>query len=182
MTDDQSDRVLDGYLVVLAQSGSREAFDRLVRRWTPKLMRFSVRKLGSPNFAGDIVQETWMAAIKGLRRLDDASLFPAWLYRIAHRKCVDAIRDIQRRRRLIARVQAEPETRLDSVNHSMTCDRMGVTDAIQQLTEEQRDVVQLFYSEELSVADIALVLGVPSGTVKSRLHHARESLKKQLGE
>jgi RNA polymerase sigma factor (sigma-70 family) len=182
MTGDQSDRVLDEYLVVLARGGSREALNRLVRRWTPKLTRFTARKVGSANLAGDIVQDTWMAAIKGLKRLDDASLFPAWLYRIAHRKCVDAIRDNQRQRRLLARAQAEPETVPGSVNPSTTFDLTSVTGAIGQLTEEQRDVVQLFYGEELSIADIAAVLGVPGGTVKSRLYHARESLKKQLGD
>jgi RNA polymerase sigma-70 factor, ECF subfamily len=182
MAGDQSDRVLDEYLVVLAQGGSRKAFDRLVRRWTPRLMRFSAREVGAATLAGDIVQETWMAATKGLTRLEDASLFPAWLYRIAHRKCVDAIRDNQRQRRLMARAQAEPEAGPGSVNPSTTFDFGSVTGAIGQLSEEQRDVIHLFYGEELSVADIAAVLGVPGGTVKSRLFHARESLKKQLGD
>ncbi|NJO13509.1 MAG: sigma-70 family RNA polymerase sigma factor [Gammaproteobacteria bacterium] len=54
--------------------------------------------------------------------------------------------------------------------------------AISQLKEDQRDVVYLFYGEELSVEEIGTALAVPAGTVKSRLHHARESLKTYLGE
>lgn len=54
--------------------------------------------------------------------------------------------------------------------------------AISKLSREHREVVQLFYGEDLAIDDVASVLGVPAGTVKSRLHHARESLKNYLGE
>src|SRR5690242_5216374 len=103
----ETDRALDGYLIVLVQGGSRDAFDRLARRWSPRLMRYVTRVLGRPEAAADIVQETWLAAIRGLTRLDDASRFPAWIYSIAHRKCIDGMRFNQRHRRLIEGVTAE---------------------------------------------------------------------------
>ena len=98
--NDETERALDGYLIALIQGGSREAFDRLVRRWTPKLVRYATRVQGRPELARDIVQETWVAAIRGITRLDDPSRFPAWIYSIAHRKCIDVIRLRQRQRRL----------------------------------------------------------------------------------
>jgi RNA polymerase sigma-70 factor (ECF subfamily) len=178
----QPERVLDEYLVLLARDGSREAFDHLVRRWMPRLVRYTTRTMGEPELARDIAQETWVAVIRGLKRLDDTSQFRAWLYRVAHRKCVDAIRGNQRHRRLIARAQAEPEEQTSASSPASTREIAGLAGAISQLPPEQRDVVHLFYGEELSIAEVAAVLKVPGGTVKSRLHHARETLKKQLGE
>lgn len=180
---DEQDRVLDGYLVVLAQGGSREAFNRLARRWSPRIARYATRTVGRPELALDIVQETWMGVIRGLRSLTDPSQFPAWIYGIARRRCIDAIRARQRNRRLIERVQAQPppgsELQHDGGDTTVTVDLAA---AIAVLNEEQREVVHLFYGEELSVQEIGLVLAVPAGTVKSRLYHARESAKRYLGE
>ena len=181
--NDEPDRVLDGYLVVLVQGGSRDAFDRLARRWTPRLVRYATRTLGRPELARDIVQETWIGAIRGLKHLTDPAQFPAWIYSIARRKCIDVIRGNQRQRRLIVSAQAESAAApaIDS-SGGAEGDVVDLAAAISQLSAEQRDVVHLFYGEDLSVEEVGMVLGVPSGTVKSRLYHARESLKKYLGE
>jgi len=181
--NDEPDRVLDGYLIVLVQGGSRDAFDRLARRWTPRLLRYATRTAGRPELARDIVQETWIGAIRGLKHLTDPAQFPAWIYSIARRKCIDVIRVNQRERRLIVSAQAASGTdaAIDSGGYAAS-DGVDLAAAISQLSTEQRDVVHLFYGEDLSVEEIGRVLTVPTGTVKSRLHHARESLKKYLGE
>ncbi len=181
--NDEPDRVLDGYLVVLIQGGSREAFDRLAHRWTPRLVRFITRTVGRPELARDIVQETWIGAIRGLKRLTDPAQFPSWIYSIARKKCVDMIRFNQRQRRLVASAQAAAH--LDAAIDQGGCapgDAVDLAAAIARLSPEQRDVVNLFYGEDLRVEEIAAVLEVPIGTVKSRLHHARESIKKLIGE
>lgn len=181
--NDDPDRVLDEYLVVLVQGGSREAFNRLARRWTPRLVRYTARMVGHPELAGDIVQETWMGAIRGLKQLTDPVQFPAWIYSIARRKCVDVIRVNQRQRRLTLGAQAELDANAAiDPRGSAASDAVDLAAAISQLSAEQRDVVHLFYGEDLSVEEIGKVLAVPAGTVKSRLHHARETLKKFLGE
>jgi DNA-directed RNA polymerase specialized sigma24 family protein len=79
--NNEPDRAIDGYLVVLAQGGSRDAMDRLARRWTNRLIRYVSRTTSSSQTARDIVQETWMAAIRTLPRLEDSSQFPAWMHR-----------------------------------------------------------------------------------------------------
>jgi len=181
--NDEAERALDGYLIVLIQGGSRDAFDHLARRWTPRLLRYAARVLGRPEAARDAVQETWIAAIRGLNRLDDVSRFPAWIYSIAHRKCVDGIRFSQRHRRLIEDLATESAVASEA---SESCfgphEAPDIATAISKLGSEQREVVHLFYGEDLSVDDIATILGVPAGTVKSRLHHARELLRNHLGE
>ena len=181
--NDEIERALDGYLIALIQSGSRDAFDRLVRRWTPRLLRYATRVQGRPELSRDIVQETWIAAIRGLKKLDDPSRFPAWIYSIAHRKCIDDIRVKQRHRRLLESVGQEAAI-ASAGNHDRPHpdDLSDLTMAITRLNQEQREVVHLFYGEDLSIDEIAAVLTVPAGTVKSRLFHARESLKNYLGE
>jgi RNA polymerase sigma factor (sigma-70 family) len=178
-----TDRALDGYLIVLIQAGSREAFDRLVRRWTPKLVRYATRVQGRPELALDIVQETWVAAIRGIKSLDDPSRFPAWIYSIAHRKCIDGIRLNQRQRRLTESMghAADVESAGDQRRQDPG-DQSDLATAISRLGQEQREVVHLFYGEDMSIDEVASVLSVPPGTVKSRLYHARESLKNYLGE
>lgn len=119
--------------------------------------------------------------IRGLKALADPYSFPAWIYGIAHRKCNDAIRVKQRWRKLTDQVQREVGVTVDSTT-SVTGEALDLATAIGSLNDEQRSVVALFYGEDLSVLEIAEILSVPAGTVKSRLFHAREILKKQLGE
>jgi RNA polymerase sigma factor (sigma-70 family) len=180
--DQTPERALDEYLVLLSQAGSTDAMDGLARRWTPRLLRYAARVLGgsteSAEAARDVVQETWIGAIRGLRGLRDPTQFPSWIYGIATRKCADAIRVNVRRRRLDMHADAYERSRTEtgvSLEH-----QLDVADGIRQLPPKQRAAVHLFYGEDLTVDEIASALGIPAGTVKSRLHQAREALKRQL--
>jgi RNA polymerase sigma-70 factor, ECF subfamily len=181
--DQAPERPLDEYLVLLSQAGSTDAMDGLARRWTPRLLRYASRILGgssdSTEMARDVVQETWIGAIRGLTGLRDPAQFPAWIYGIATRKCADAIRSRVRRRRLDVHsvpvgVIPEAAVRLEH--------RIDMAAGIAQLPPKQRATVHLFYGEDLTVEEIASALGIPAGTVKSRLYQAREALKRTLGE
>lgn len=179
----EADRALDEYLLLLARQGSRPAFDRLARRWTPRLLRYAARKTGSADLARDVVQETWLGVVQGLRRHDGVNSFAAWVYSIAHRRCVDSIRRAGRYRRLADALRAE-ETSAAHVEHGQNenGENAQLASVLPRLSDEHRDVLTLFYQEELGVQEMATVLGVPAGTVKSRLHHARQTFKTLLGE
>jgi RNA polymerase sigma-70 factor (ECF subfamily) len=176
------ERALDEYLVLLSQAGSIEALDGLARRWTPRLLRYAARVLGgsadAAETARDVVQETWIGAIRGLRGLRDPAQFPAWIYGIATRKCADAIRAKRRRKRLDTEstVSGSRQDPGRAPEH-----QIDLATAIRGLPPMHRAVVHLFYREEMSVEEIASILQIPAGTVKSRLHHAREALRRQLG-
>ena len=182
--DDTPGRALDEYLVSLSKAGSVEALDGLARRWTPRLLRYAARMLAgvedSADTARDVVQETWVSAIRGLRGLRDPTQFRSWIYGIATRRCADALRVHTRRRRLDANVPVgdagPPVASLPSPER-----QIDLANAIRGLPPIHRAAVHLFYREDLSVEEIAAVLGIPVGTVKSRLHHAREAIRRQLG-
>jgi RNA polymerase sigma-70 factor (ECF subfamily) len=145
------------------------------------LLRYAARVLGgsdSAEAARDVMQETWIGVIRGLRGLRDPAQFPAWIYGIATRKCADVIRANTRRRRLDAQAAGESSRAMESLTVEQQID---VATAIRELPPIHRAAVHLFYREELSVEEIASVLGIPAGTVKSRLHLARDALRRQLG-
>jgi RNA polymerase sigma-70 factor, ECF subfamily len=129
--DQTPERALDEYLVSLSQSGSSEALEGLARRWTPRLLRYAARVLGgfdSADAARDVVQDTWIGAIRSLRGLRDPAQFPAWIYGMTTRKCADAIRANTRRTRIDAETAAAESSR-----------------AVENLTsEEQMDLATAF--------------------------------------
>ena len=175
------DRILDAYLAASARAGSREAFDLLVRRWTPRLTRYLVRRTGSVDMARDVLQETWVSVVGAVRRLDDPARFPSWLYAIATRKAVDAVRRAVKQRRTNANAAAQQEIfAAEPDPAAVAADRHDVVAALNALSIEHRIVVELFYLDDMNVAEIATAIAVPEGTVKSRLHHARRVLKHHL--
>lgn len=177
--DRDPEQVLDEYLVMLARAGSATAFARLAARWTPRLRRHAGRLLASPDGADDAVQEAWLGIARGLKRLDDPARFPAWALAITSRRCIDVLRRRQRDRRLADGLGAE--ARNDAAPAAPPADqRLDLAAAIARLPADQRLMVSLFYGEDQTVETIADAHGLAPGTVKSRLHAARQTLKAHL--
>lgn len=176
-----SERIYDEYLVAAAQAGDRESLGRLVARWQPRLIRHAWRVTGDSEGARDMVQEGWVEILRGLARLDDPAAFPAWAYRIVSRRCY---RHFHR----VSREPFEPEetgndVAIETSEHhgaELELDVARVMDAIAALSAAQRSALALFYTEGLGVAEIAIALDVPPGTVKTRLMHARRKVRAQL--
>src|SRR5215469_11947256 len=96
--------VLDEWLVASAKTGSDLAFGQLVTRWTPRLLRHASHLLGNLDQAQDAVQDAWIGAARGLRRLEDPARFPAWMFALVSRRCADRVRRSVRDRRLAVQV------------------------------------------------------------------------------
>ena len=163
-----------------AQAGSSDAFRRLVVRWTPRLSRHAARVLLDGDAARDAVQDAWLGIAKGLRRLDDPSRFPAWALAITTRRCVDEVRRRQRRRAVAAGVLDDPSFATAPIGPGDPDETLDLAAAVAALPADQRLLVSLFYGEGLSIEEIADSLTIPAGTVKSRLHAIRHSLRTLL--
>lgn len=174
--------ILDELLVLRSQGGEAAALELLARRWHPRILARAARLTGQPEIAADVAQEAWLAIVRGLGRLHDPSRFKGWLHRIVANKCADWIRGEQRRRRLDERVarerEGEPEAAPGPDGRDLRISRLR--GALRALPEDRRTLLALFYLEGLSVREIAGALEVPPGTVKSRLFHAREHLRRAL--
>ncbi len=164
-------------LVMKAQDGDRAAFDALVRHWSPVLLRYCTRLTQDSDAATDAVQTCWLKVIKGLKRLDDPARFPAWILRIASRVCTDALRRKIRRRtgdEILTQLPAEGSTSVIDDEY------LDLRAALACLGAEDRVLVGMFYGQGLGVIQIATMLNVPQGTIKSRLHKVRKTLRTQL--
>jgi len=166
-------------LVQHYRRGDREALPALIRKFHSKLLRMIAYQLGDSRPAEDIAQDCWYAIIKQLPGLELRISFSAWAAGIARRKAIDWIRAQQRTRDRTGEVDEtkvphiepgkpdNPDDRIDAV-------RMG----IKQLSPTHQIVLEMFYINNLKVQEISKVLNLPVGTIKSRLFHARENLKK----
>ncbi|MFE3496786.1 RNA polymerase sigma factor [Streptomyces sp. NPDC059175] len=170
----------DGLLVVRCQLGEREAFRELVAIWHTPLRRYLQGMVDSVHLADDLAQEAWVAVIRGLPRLRQPERFASWLFIIARRTITDHLRQAYK----------APETALDESATAVVADDElgGVLTTIQieaglaALPPFEREVLILFYLQDLPLTACAEVLSVPAGTVKSRLHRARRMLRNHLAE
>ena len=169
----QSDTVYDELLVLHWQSGEAEAVSELIDRWHARLFRHARRLTDSVDEAAEVMQETWLAMIRSIARLDDPAKFPAWAYRIASNKAADFMRKKSRHRTVSLE---EPEKIVANIP---VPESDNLTDLLAKLSVEHRAVVSLRYGEEMPLNVIAETLGIPLGTVKSRLHYALAFLRTQ---
>lgn len=174
---DTTSQLLDQYLVVSARSGDRAAFEQLARRWHCRLVAHGWRLSGNADVAAEAAQAAWVEIARGLSRLRDEAAFGAWAYRIVSRQCSRRIGGLQHDRALQRALEAQPEPERPEVGLALDGDGRGLKSAIQSLPPGQRAAIALFHFEDMSIAEVAVALDVPAGTVKTRLMHARRSLR-----
>jgi RNA polymerase sigma-70 factor, ECF subfamily len=172
---DSAEQLVDQILVLDAQNGRRAAFEVLVSRWQRRLWRYAYRLTGRSEVAWDITQESWLDVVRGLARLQDPARFGSWAHRIVGNKA----RDWRRRNGGRASEEAEPENMPAPAAEPEKREIVGdVQTILRRLPHESQAVLRLYYLEDFSVAEIAKILGTPTGTVKSRLHAARAAFRK----
>lgn len=174
------DALADELLVLRCQLGERPAFDTLTTRWAPPLRHHLLRVTGDPDAADDLTQEVWLRVMQGIGRLREAARFRSWLFGIAHRVLMDRLR-----LRYGAAVDADADPALiEDAHGDPSGDRESaardVARGLDRLPSIEREVLTLFYLDDLSLAELSQVLGVPVGTVKSRLFRARNLLRQHL--
>jgi RNA polymerase sigma-70 factor (ECF subfamily) len=170
---EQSEQLVDEILVMDCQSGSAEALDMLVSRWQKRLWRYACRLTGSSEAAWEVTQESWLGIIRGIRRLNDPARFRAWAYRIVTNKSRDWIR---KKAKPVSVDDLVEGPRRDGPSANETS--ADLETILGRLSERNRTVLTLHYLEEIGLGEIAKILRVPRGTVKSRLHTARAEFKR----
>ena len=172
-------RIFDEYLVAAARTGDGRALGLLAERWHAKLTAHAWRLTGDPEAAPDAAQASWVEILRGIHRLRDDRAFPAWAYRVVSRRCARSIQASVRRRELVDELSNAPSP-ADGAEPGEALDHAHLRWAIAQLPPDQRSAIALFYLEDMSVAEVAVALSIPAGTVKTRLMHARRKLRAAL--
>ena len=162
-------------LVERAREGDDAAFSQLVDLDGDLCYAVAYRILRDVERAQDAVQQAFLIAWRELPRLRDPERFSPWLYRLLVNACYEELR---RHRRWAGRIRVLPLDGPSSPDPSLSVDDRDLLDrAFQRLTPEHRAVFVLHHHSGFPLAEVAEIVGVPVGTVKSRLHHATRSLR-----
>jgi len=164
-------------LVIDAQDGSRTALDALVRHHHRNLLRFAYSLCRDTALAQDAVQDAWIKVAGRLRRLDDPRAFRGWIYHAVRWRVFDLLKRSHRNDRSLEAADSEAETPIDDETAQR---RIDIDAAIADLSGSDRETLQMFYVSGLTVPEIAVVMDIPPGTVKSRLHRARNQLRQHF--
>lgn len=175
-----ADDIQDELQVIRCLRGEQAAWRELVDRYTPRLRFYLKRLVNDADHVESLLQEVWLATLNGLARLRERGRLSPWLYGIAHRAAMTRLRRQYRQDSVpipdgvnavdphseLAQLRQE---RIELVHYGLS-----------KLDLEEREVLTLFFLEELSVREVADIVNVPEGTVKSRLFKARADLRRLL--
>ena len=166
-------------LVVRCRQGDETAWAELVERWEKSLLYYIRRMIDNEHQAWQILQETWLHVVKGIDTIKQPEYLPKWLYGICRHKIVTYYRQQHKESELQDAVCGvaeayEPNGDLPFENAEAVHWGLG------RINPVFREVLTLYFLQDLSIDEIAEVLSVPAGTVKSRLFHARKQLRKVL--
>ena len=181
----------DEQIVARVLSGQEHLFETLVRRYQTRILSHVARMVGSREDALDLSQEIFLKVFGALDRFNPEFRFSTWLFRIAGNAAIDHLR--KRKPRTIPLETTDSDGHVSSPEYkSSDLDPLGrlrntergdaITRAIADLPAEFRELIALRHFTGLSYEEIAGIVGISVGTVKSRIARARESLRSKLGE
>jgi RNA polymerase sigma-70 factor (ECF subfamily) len=172
---DSTDRLYERVLVLRCQARDEAAFAELVERYQPRLRYYLRKLLPDAQGAEDALQDVWLAVFRAVSRLADLGAFRAWLYRIARDR---AWRELRKRGPPHQPLEAvEPIDGRAEEQPFTAEDVERVHAALDELSTEHREVLVLRYVEDMPYGEIARVVGCQVGTVRSRLHYAKQALR-----
>lgn len=166
-------------LVLRCQRGQKDAFRELVRTWEKPLFYYIRRLIGEEQDAWQILQDTWVKVISSIKKLREPKKLPSWLYTIARNTALGHLRKKYKRQELI-----EPDTNIldvqDKAGNLAFENAQQVHFGLARISLAHREAMTLFFLQDLAIEEIAEVLQIPVGTVKSRLFHAKRALRAVL--
>lgn len=188
----------DQELIERIQERDATAFETLFARYSEAIRRHAARMVRDENAAEDIVQEVFLRVWTCAEQWDNQGEFRAWLFTIARNLALNHLRTVQRRRQQSLEIPADeideedespipswlidtaslgPDAMLEQVEQYELLRRL-----VDELPEEKREAIRLFYETEMGIREIAFTLGIAEGTVKSRLHYATKRLAQKWKE
>ncbi len=172
----------DEAIAAAVQEGETHAFGALVERYEPKISRYGRKFLSNPDDIADLVQGVFIKAYVNIRSFDPSRRFSPWIYRIAHNEFVNALKKKSREPLLFFDTDAffpHPVTPERADKELLDAEIKEIVAAsLEKLPAKYREVIVLYFFEELSYADMADILHLPLSTVGVRLKRAKEALRK----
>jgi RNA polymerase sigma-70 factor (ECF subfamily) len=177
----ESETIEQELLAIRCQLGELAAFDELVARWHTPMWQYVRRMADRNELADELIQETWLRVLRGIAKLQEPAKVVPWMFGIARHVMMDRLRQKYKQEALLGNALDDLRTSVDEPDESERRDDIAnVLDKLEHLPLSQRELLTLYYLDELSIDEVAHVLDIPVGTVKSRLYHARRILKQAL--
>jgi len=168
-------KALDDLQTMLAMQGDTKAFSLLYKRWHPRLLRHARSLARHTEDARDIMQDAAIAIARNIHRLETPENFGPWAYTIVRNRAANHIKRRQRERSLKTVIRTEANIQSPPTPPPERADTLR--DLIETLRPNDREVLCSYYVDGMTVREISDCLGLPAGTVKSRLYKARTHLK-----
>jgi RNA polymerase sigma-70 factor (ECF subfamily) len=169
------------------RSGDLQAVAQLVERYQHRLYRYLLRLVSQPSTAEDLFQQTWLRVMERIQYYDPRRSFEGWLFAVAHNLAIDYLRRRQPGSLDEPLPSGETQSELTrsanpgALEQLLSKEREGcVLEAVADLPIAFREVITLRFEEEMKLEEIATVLAMPMGTVKTRLHRALKALRSSL--
>lgn len=167
-------------LVLAVQDGDQEAFKQLYLCYHKPLGRFAYKLCGSTELAQDALQDSWLKASHSIRKIRDPRTFRSWIYRLVRWRCLDLMRQHSKEKLY--------EYFNESVHKDLTSSELDkaieqsdeLNTAMAKMPAMEKQIIHLFYLDELTIAEIGTILSIPEGTVKSRLSRVRTLLREKF--
>ena len=160
-------------LILRCQAGDERAFERLFEQFADKTHRYLRGLVGDA--ADDVQQEVWLAVYRSIARLAAPQAFRTWLFRTTRHRALDFLRSRKRENELLADTDVTAVAELMAAPDSAPSDELP-WEQLHALSAAHREVLLLRYRDDMSYEQIALVIGCSLGTVRSRLHFAKQRL------
>lgn len=177
----QEEAGVEAHLLTRARAGDLDAFVQLIGLRDEPLRALAYRLLGDPQLMDDVLQEAYLKAFRSLRGFEGRSAFGSWLYRIVYNTCMDQLRRSSSGQHLsLGEAGSLPDPAPDP--GEVAAQRLDLAAALAALPPKMRATVLLVDAEGMDYQTAAGVLGIPVGTVRSRLSQARQLLRRALSE
>lgn len=166
-------------LVLRCRRGQSSALEELARSWEKRLFYYIRRLVDDEQDTWQILQETWVKVLRGIKKLHEPRKLPTWLYSIARNTAISHLRAKYANQAMLEESEKLGDAEDDNRNVAFE-DAEQVHYGLSRITLPHREILTLFFLQDLSVEEIASVLEIPVGTVKSRLYYAKRALKAAL--
>ena len=179
--DQQARENPEQLLIQQIAEGSREAFEQLYRAWQTRLFRYLLRMVGDSGRAEELTNDTMIAAWKAAASFKGQSKVSTWLFAIARNKALNSLRQRQPETVEVEEAMAVASSS-GGQEVAVSRDRLQATikDALQELSADHREVMELTFYQELSYQEIAEIMQCPVNTVKTRMFYAKKKLQEIL--
>jgi RNA polymerase sigma-70 factor (ECF subfamily) len=164
-------------LVKRAQKGDTEAFSELARRHELSVYNLSLRFMRNPSLAEDMAQEAFLKAYQKIGKFRRESQFSTWLYRIACNVCLSELQKRKRRGELSLAYRPEPSDPSVAASLPQAEEAELIRKCVAKLPRRYAEAITLFYLQECSYEEVAEIMEIPIGTLKTWLHRARKQLR-----